>query len=150
GLKLAGTTAGLYREGASGWTKDAGEIGRLAIHDLVFDAASGTVFAATSEGVYSGPADNLVFSRASPWKTPAFCIAQRRGDAPVLLAGSTMGLLSSRDLGRTWDVLAPILAGSNAAQSLAFCPAEPEHLLAGTVLGLLESHDGGASWQKPA
>jgi len=148
-LKLAGTTEGLYREGSSGWVKEAGEIGRLAIHDLAFDPGSGTIFAATSEGVYSGAIEKLEFSRSSPWKAPVFCLALRAGDPPALLGGSTMGLLSSKDLGRTWDVLASTLAGSNAAQSLAFCPAEPEHLLAGTVLGLLESHDGGASWQKP-
>jgi photosystem II stability/assembly factor-like uncharacterized protein len=148
-LKLAGTTEGLYRESSSGWVKEAGEIGRLAIHDLAFDAGSGSVFAATSEGVYSGPIENVVFSRASPWKAPVFCIALRGGEQPVVLAGSTMGLLSSSDLGRTWDVRASILAGSNAAQSLAFCPAEPAHLFAGTVLGLLESRDGGVSWYKP-
>ncbi|PYV13101.1 MAG: hypothetical protein DMG07_15475, partial [Acidobacteria bacterium] len=150
GGKLAGTVQGLYRQqpGSAEWVKGSGEIGRLSVGDLAFEAASGSVFAATGAGVYRGSLPKLELVKVSPWSPRILSLAVGSGPGPAVYAGSSMGVLRSADLGTTWTVLTSALQGPHAAEALALCPAEPDHMLAGTVSGLFESGDGGTTWHR--
>ena len=59
----------------------------------------------------------------------------------------TIALLQSRARPTTGEATAWTTLGTRDVHSLAFDPADAQHLYFGHHSGLLESHDGGRSWQ---
>ena len=53
----------------------------------------------------------------------------------------------SVDLGETWQVAYPDMAGDNACDALVVHPADPERAYAGMEGAVIQTVDGGLSWQ---
>jgi hypothetical protein len=67
------------------------------------------------------------------------------GEHAVILAGTSLGVYSSRDQGATWT---PSSAGIGTTRviSLARDPRMPRVVFAGADTGVFQSHDGGVTW----
>ena len=67
----------------------------------------------------------------------------------VVLAGSTRGIVHSRDGGETWSASNHGILGEVPVTALAIDPTNPAFVFAGTTRGVYGSRDGGGSWNAP-
>jgi hypothetical protein len=68
------------------------------------------------------------------------------GAGLLVIATATAGFLLLRDGAGSGDAVAWARLDTADVHSLAFDPADPDHLYFGHHNGLLESRDGGRSW----
>lgn len=111
---------------ASGHPASGGNLGFLRSED------GGRTWRQVSPG-YQGPVDfhQMDVSRSDPSR----------------IYGVYGALQTSRDSGKTWQLVGPVPAGLT---DLAVAPGNAETLYAGTQVGLFVSRDGGRSWQRTA
>ncbi len=153
----AGTLGGgayLRPDGAAGWTWRSDGLDLSLVSAVVADTApSGTVFAATYDGIHASSDGGSSWRRADSG-LPAYPAAALTPGAGNLFVGTLGGgLLESSDGGSSWSPLSP---GSNEAfiSAVAVDPASASTLFAGTghdtttAQHLYKSTDGGGSWSQ--
>jgi photosystem II stability/assembly factor-like uncharacterized protein len=150
--RIAGTAQGLYHQtsGAARWSKVPGAISRSVVRDLAMDSSGKWIFAATNWGVLRSRLADLKFEAPADkrFQVRVSSLAASRTAPGSVYAGTSFGVLHSRDYGASWDVASRGLPGRASIECLASCPAESGHLLAGTAAGLYQSRDHGRSWEK--
>ena len=130
---------------------------QLAVHPR----SSGTMFAATTSGIYRTSDGGDTWSRIRqglPRSYGATLIAfdpsrESRLFAWIQQAGidATVGeLVRSNDGGTTWQRLSDGPRQKQRIQSLAVDPRQPRTLYAGTNRGVYKSVDGGSTWKPTA
>ena len=153
--KLAGTAQGLYwqpREGAP-WTKLKGSIAKRTVYSLALDARNPVVYAGTDQGVYrsslSTPALDFRLPPGYRFSPQVWCLTAPGTGTGLVFAGSSLGLLRSRDRGTVWNVISTWgLPNRAAIESIAVSPSDDKHIFAGTPVGLYESTNGGVHWRR--
>jgi len=126
--------------------EDTWEIGSIdgiptpAICGETFAAGSGKVYRKKTtvwEKVFEGAVVNVV--RVSP-------------NYEIWIGGETMifwpFLAKSTDIGDTWTMMYPNLAGDNACNSIAFDPSDSNIVYAGMEGVVIKTTDGGLSWNR--
>jgi photosystem II stability/assembly factor-like uncharacterized protein len=150
---LAGTAQGIYRQplGARGWIKLNGSISRRAIFSLALDPMNRAIYAGTDQGIYRSFTSSINF-RLPPgtiFSPSAWCIRTSTENPDLVYAGTSLGLLRSRDNGSTWDVVSTFgLPDRVNIATLEISPGDSNHFYAGTTAGLFESRNGGIHWTK--
>jgi photosystem II stability/assembly factor-like uncharacterized protein len=146
---LAGTSRGILRKshGSRSWEQIGGEIAKREIHDLASDPGGSMVFAGTDYGIYAAPASTLNFAFPAGMRYAPSVSSLAVSQNSRVLCATTIGLLESKDHGRTW--FANKATGLPAGLNPTFVAADPsdgDRFWAGTSSGLFQSRDGGATW----
>jgi photosystem II stability/assembly factor-like uncharacterized protein len=114
------------------------------------------VLTASAWGVWAGTDDGLYFSSrpTARWLRAPTVIDGLEAhprvlavvvlDGETVLAGTSEGLLKTRDGGRTW--IRRRLGTASEVTALAVSPSAPESVVAATALATFASRDGGESW----
>lgn len=153
--KLAGTARGLYWQPGEGapWTKMKGSIAKRAVYSLALDARNPVVYAGTDQGIYRSslatPALDFRLPPGYRLSPQVWCLTAPGTGTGLVFAGSSLGLLRSRDRGTIWNVVSTWgLPGRTAIESIAVSPTDDKHMFAGTTVGLYESTNGGVHWRR--
>jgi photosystem II stability/assembly factor-like uncharacterized protein len=151
--RIAGTSQGVYWQkiNSDHWTKLKGSIAKRTIYSLELDPGNLVVYAGTDQGIYRASLPGMDFRlppgyRLSP---QAWCISAPETTKGVVYAGTSLGLLRSRDRGTIWNVVSAYgLPERVTIEAIAVSPANKEHFFAGTSTGLYESTNGGVYWHR--
>jgi photosystem II stability/assembly factor-like uncharacterized protein len=150
---LAGTSQGLFwlPGGSRVWKKMPGSIARRTIYSLEMDSAGPVLYAGTDQGIYRTSLSVMDFRMPPSYRfSPVvWCLHAPRTSPGVVYAGTSLGVLRSRDKGTTWNVISAYgLPARTPIESIAVSPSDKEYLLAGTSAGLFESRNGGVHWRQ--
>lgn len=111
---------------------------------LLDPAHDGTIYAATSEGVFKSSDGGATWLEASSG-LPELGATALAIDAPgeTLFAATEVGVFRSSDGGATWTF--PVL--TDRISAIFVDPMDPAAVYAGTPSGLMRSLDGGFTWE---
>jgi photosystem II stability/assembly factor-like uncharacterized protein len=151
--KIAGTSQGVYlqKSNSNSWAKLKGSISKRTVYSLELDPGNQVVYAGTDQGIYRASLPGMDFRlppgyRLSP---KAWCISAPKSTKGVVYAGTSLGLLRSRDRGTIWNVVSAYGLPERATiEAVAVSPAQKDHFFAGTSTGLYESTNGGIHWHR--
>ncbi len=152
---LAGTSEGVYQREALGtrqWRKLAGNIGRVAVYDLVLNVSRSEILAGTSDGIFRSRLNPIAFQKTERMRlsTAVSSIQISKSNSALLYAASDLGVIRSVDHGNSWTVASSGLPFRAKVLALAICTSDENHVFAGTSSGLFETRDGGRSWRGTA
>lgn len=150
---LAGTSQGLFwlPEGSRVWKTMPGSIAKRTVFCLELDPASPVLYAGTDQGIYRTSLSAMDFRLPPSYRlSPAvWCIHAPKTAPGLVYAGTSLGVLRSRDKGTTWNVISAYgLPARASIESIAVSPSNKDYLLAGTSAGLFESGNGGVHWRQ--
>jgi photosystem II stability/assembly factor-like uncharacterized protein len=121
------------------------------VQDIAVDPASpGSLLLATRAGLFVASAEGSVAPLALRGQNLAALVAAPDASGILFASGSDaknapIGLLKSRDGGRTWETVSPGASGPAAYRALGL--ALDRRTLYGSYGGVQRSPDGGASWK---
>ncbi|MCL4560158.1 MAG: hypothetical protein M1281_06045, partial [Chloroflexi bacterium] len=119
------------------------------VMDLLADAsAPGTLYAATSSGVYKTSDGGGLWALASAGLPAGWvnALAADPADPAVMYAATGSGVYKSADSAKSWS---PTAYTGTSVLSLAFTRLSPDTLFAGTDgKGVVKSADGGVTWTR--
>jgi photosystem II stability/assembly factor-like uncharacterized protein len=154
----AGAQNGLYpsRDSGTTWQAANSGLGAPQIHAVELDARTGTLFAATEDGLFRltttpGPADpNGGFARigGETLHLPVLSIAIAPSNPQVMYAGTyRRGVFGSRDGGISWASVGDIFHDRLIVPGVAVDPRDDQNVFARVLFERnYKSSDGGATW----
>jgi len=105
------------------------------------------VLAATSAGVFRSENAGAAWTRHLPTEGEATALLLSPAGG-LSLAATGLGLLASRDEGKTWTAIAGAKPGPARVNALVFAGPTPSIVLAATTFGVYRSTDEGATWSR--
>jgi photosystem II stability/assembly factor-like uncharacterized protein len=148
---LAGMQNGIYlsRDAGNTWQSANIGLGVPQVHALDLDPQTGTLFAATEDGLYqSGTNGKFVRMGDEPLRLPVLAVAMAPSNQQVIYVGTyRRGIFVTRDGGASWNSAGDIFQNRLTVPGLAVDPQDHQKVFARVLFErIYKSSDGGAAW----